>query len=56
MKTCKGCGQPKVDREATPCYDVLNPEYDPLVEPMDPTVGPYCADCWPTTHTGALTT
>lgn len=52
MKTCKGCGEAKVDPDDPPRYDVLKPNYNPD-EPLS-TVGPYCAECWPSTVTGSL--
>lgn len=52
MKLCIHCQLPAVDPEEPPRYDVLNPEYSPD-QPMS-AVGPYCAECWPSTVTGSL--
>lgn len=52
MKTCKGCGLEAVDPSELARYDVLNPEAD-LDHPEN--LGPYCTECWPSTHTGSIT-
>ncbi|WP_181156000.1 hypothetical protein [Microbacterium sp. MYb72] len=50
MKKCLGCGLDAVDPTEPARYDVLRPDAD-LDDPS--SLGPYCAECWPSTHTGA---
>lgn len=41
MRECIHCHELTVDPEEPPRYDVLSEDW----------TGPYCADCWTTTHT-----
>lgn len=50
MKPCIECGLENVDPTEEPRYDVLRPDAD-LDNPG--TLGPYCADCFAGTVTGA---